>query len=84
MTKNLVDRARLADDVWAKTMTELAAVPGVTGTVLAALEWQFQLSRNKGTQTSTTKTLRNDADDGDIATSAISDDGATFVRSKWT
>ena len=75
---------RAADAIWAKTMTELGAVPGVTGTVLAALEWLFQLARNKGTQTSTTKTLRNDADDGDIATSAISDDGTTFVRSKWT
>jgi hypothetical protein len=65
-------------------MTELGAVPGVTGTVLAALEWVFLLARNKGTQTSTTKTLRNDADDGDIATSAISDDGTTFTREEWS
>lgn len=72
------------DAVWAKAMTELAAVPGVTGTVLAALEWIFLLARNKGTQTTTTKTLRNDADDGDIATSAISDDGTTFTRGEWS
>lgn len=72
------------DAVWAKTMTELAAVPGVTGTVLAALEWLFQLARNKGIQTNTTKTLRNDADDADIATSAISSVLGTFTRGKWS
>lgn len=73
-----------ADAMWSKTMTELGAVPAVTGTVLGALEWLFQLARNKGTQTSTTKTLRNDADDGDIATAAISDDGTTFTRGEWS
>lgn len=72
------------DAVWAKAMTELGAVPGVTATVLAALEWVFLLARSKGLQTSTTKTLRNDADDGDIATSAISDADGTFTRGKWS
>lgn len=72
------------DAIWAKTMTELSSVPGVTGTVLAALEWLFLQARNKGTQTSTTKTMRNDADDGNIATAAISDDGTTFTREEWS
>lgn len=72
------------DAVWAKAMTELASTPGVTGTVLQALEWVFLLSRNKGTQTSTTKTLRNNADNADIATSAVSDDATTFIRGKYS
>lgn len=76
------------DAIWAKAMTELGAVPGVTGTVLAGLEWLFLLARNKGFQTSPiptgTKTLRNDADDADIATSTITDDGTTFTRNKYS
>lgn len=76
--------SEIADEVWAKTMTELASVPGVEDTVLAALQWVFLLARNKGTQTPTTKTLRNDADDGDIATSAISSIVGLFTRGKWS
>ena len=72
------------DAVWAKAMTELGAVPGVTGTVLAALEWVFLLARNKGLQTATLKTLRNNADGADIATSVVSSDGTTFTREKYT
>ncbi|HDZ37846.1 MAG TPA: hypothetical protein ENH62_06120 [Marinobacter sp.] len=74
----------IVDAVWAQAMTELGSVPGVTGTTLAALEWLFLLARNKGDQTSTTKKLY--ADDGStvIATSAISDDGATFTRGEWS
>ena len=74
----------IVDEVWAKSMTELAAVPGVTGTVLAALEWVFLMSRNKMTQTATTTTLRNDVDDGDIATSTVSDDSTTFTRGEYS
>lgn len=69
--------------VWAKAMTELASVPGVTGSVLEALEWCFLLARNKVTQTSTTQTLRNDADSGSIGTAAVSDDGTTATRGEW-
>lgn len=73
----------IRDAVWAKAMTELAAVPGVTGTTLEALEWVFLLSRNKITQTATTQSLRNDADLATIAASTVSDDGATFVRGEF-
>jgi hypothetical protein len=75
---------QIRDAVWAKTMTELASIPGVTGTVIEALEFLFLLSRNKITQTSTTTTLRNDADSASIGTSTVSDDGSTAVRGEWS
>lgn len=74
----------IVDAVWAKAMTELGSVPGVTGTVLAALEWLFLLAHNKVAQTPNTQTLRNNADDGSIATATVSDDGSTFTRDKWS
>ena len=55
---------------------------GVTG-VEEVLAWLLALSRNKITQTSTTTTLRNDADSGNITTSTVSDDGTTFTRGRW-
>lgn len=73
----------IRDAVWAQVMTELGAVPGVTGTTLAALEWLFLLARNKRTTTATTETLRNDADAGNVSTSTVSDDGTTFTRGEW-
>jgi hypothetical protein len=73
----------IRDAVWAKAMTELVSVPGVTGSVLEALEWVFLLARNKVTQTSTTSTLRNDADSGNVAQATVSDDGSTFTRGEW-
>jgi hypothetical protein len=68
------------DAVWAQTMTELSAVPGVTDSTLKALEWCFLLSRNKITQTATTQLLRNSADSATIGTSTVSDDGTTGTR----
>ena len=46
--------------------------------------WLLALSRNKITQTSTTTTVRNDADSGTISTSTVSDDGSTFTRGEFT
>lgn len=74
----------IRDAVWAKAMSELAAVPGVTASVLDALQWVFLLSRNKVTQTGTTSTLRNAADNATIATSTVADSGATLTRGEWT
>lgn len=73
----------IATAVWAATMTELSAVPGVTASVLSALELVFLATRNKITQTATTTLLRNDADAATIGTSTVSDDGTTFVRGKF-
>ena len=74
---------KIRDAVWALAMTELAAVPGVTASVLDALRWVFLLSRNKITQTATQQKLRNDADGADVGTAAVSDDGTTFTRGEF-
>ena len=83
-----IDADALASDavteIWGKAMTELSAAPAVTGTVLQALEWIFLLARNKLTQTATTQTLRNDADNANLSTSTVSDDGTTFTRGEWS
>lgn len=66
------------------TLAEVTGVPAANAGMMTKLNWLFALSRNKGTQTTTTKTLRNDADSGDIATSTISDDGTTFIRNEYS
>jgi hypothetical protein len=71
---------KITTAVWAQLMSELAAVPAVTDSVLAALEWLFLQSRNKITQTATTQLLRNNADNATIGTSTVSDDATTFIR----
>lgn len=63
---------------------EPGAVPSLTANLKTAISWLLALARNKVTQTSTTSTLRNDADSATIATSTVSDDGTTFTRGEWT
>lgn len=53
-------------------------------TINSIIAWLGVLARNKVTQTSTTQTLRNDADGATIATSTHSDDGTTHIRGEWT
>lgn len=72
------------DHFWGKAMTELSAVPAITASAFDAVRWLFTLARNKITQTSSTQTLRNDADNASIATSSVSDDGTTFTRAEWS
>ena len=79
-----IDADALAADavteIWAKAMTELTSVPGVSATVLQALTWVFELSRNKITQTSTTQLVKKDDGTTTLGTSTVSDDGTTFTR----
>lgn len=76
--------AEVVDTLITDTYAEPAAVPAAAASIKDMIHWQFTLARNKGTQTNTTKTLRNDGDAADIATSAISDDGTTFTRGKYS
>ena len=62
---------------------EPGGVPALTANLKTAMSWLLALARNKITQTSTTSTLRNDADSANIATSTVSDDGTTFIRGEW-
>lgn len=76
--------AALVDLMLDEAMVEPSAVPAVTAKVREVLAWLLVLSRNKITQTATTGTLRNDADNATIATTTVSDNGTTGVRGEWT
>jgi len=76
--------AEVDDVITTDTSVELVAVPAATSGLRDRVAWLFALARNKITQTSTTQTLRNDADGADIATSAVSDDGTTFTRNEFS
>ena len=76
--------AQVVDVIRTDTVAELSSVPAATSTLADKINFLFMLARNKGTQTSTTKTLRNDADTADVATSTVSDDGATFTKGEFT
>lgn len=73
----------IRDSVWAKTMTELSSVPGVTADVLSSLNWIFTISRNKRTQTATTETIFKDDGSTTLATSTKSDDGLTSTLGEY-
>lgn len=76
--------AEVLDVLNTDTFAEPGAVPAATASLAAKIGWLFALSRNEINQTATTQTLRNDADSGNIATSAQSDDGTTYIRGEWT
>jgi hypothetical protein len=63
---------------------EPSGVPTWPMDIEEVLGWLGALARNKTTQTSSTTTLRNDADAATIATSTVSDDGTTYLRGEWT
>lgn len=75
--------AEIVDALAVDTYAEPAAVPSATDTLENKISWLAALARNKITQTAATQALRNDADDGNIATAAVSDDGTTFTRDEW-
>lgn len=88
-----VDAARIsnsataADNVetaFASTLAEVAAVPAANAPIWTKLNWLFALGRNKITQSTTTQTLRDDADTATIATAAVSDSAGTYTRGEWT
>ncbi|KKN07626.1 hypothetical protein LCGC14_1065110 [marine sediment metagenome] len=85
-SSQLADTAidEISDGVWDEAMVASTGAPAITGSMRAFMEWWATLSRNVVNQTATTTTVRNDADDGDISTSTVSDDGTTFVRGEFT
>ena len=76
--------AQVLDVLTVDTFAEPTAVPAASATIEDMLHWIYTLSRNKITQTSTTSTLRNDADGADIGSATVSDDGTTFTRQKYS
>ncbi len=75
--------AQVNDVLNVDALAELTGVPPANAAIGAKLNWLFLLSRNKGTQTATTKTIRNDADTLDVATSTINTDGITFTKAEF-
>jgi hypothetical protein len=65
------------------TFDEPSSVPAATTNIQEMIHWMFTLSRNKLTQTSSTFTVRNDADSGNISTAGVADDGTTFTRNEY-
>ena len=76
--------AEAVDALNVDTYAEPSSVPSATASLVDKISWICALARNKITQTATTQTLRNDADDGNIATAATSDDGTTFTRGEFS
>lgn len=88
IASNAIDADALASDavteIWAKAMSDLAAVPSATASVLDAINWMFELARNKRTQSSTTETLYKDDGSTALATSTKSDNGTTYTRGEFS
>ena len=82
-----IDADALAADavteIWAKAMSDLAAVPGATASVLAGINWLFELARNKRIQTATTETVYKDDGTTALATSTKTDGGTTFTLAEF-
>jgi hypothetical protein len=72
--------AALATDTYA----EVSAVPAATSTLKDKINWLFALARNKYTETDSTGTIYADNGTTSISTNAISDDGTTLSRNKWS
>lgn len=74
------------NQIWAKAMTELSAVPGVSASVIDALTFVFTQSRNRVRQVGNNQTLYKDDDVTPIANVTFTnDDGTqTTVRGKAT
>lgn len=70
------------DKLWAKTMADLATVPGVSATALQALNLLFMAERNKSDQTAGTQRLFKDDGVTVLASRSITDDGTTVVSGK--
>lgn len=75
--------AEVVDALVTDTYAEVSGVVAATSSLKDKINWVFALARNKVTQTATTQTLRNDADNADLATAAVSDNGTTFTRGEW-
>lgn len=76
--------AEVVDVLETDTHAEPSSVPAATSSLKDKITYLFTLARNKMTQTSTTTTLRNDADSANISTSTVSDDGTTFTKGEHT
>jgi hypothetical protein len=71
--------AEVVDVLVTDTFAEVT-VPAATASLKDMIHYVYSKARNKITQTSTTFTLRNDADSGNLGTATVSDDGTTTTK----
>ncbi|MDH3267856.1 MAG: hypothetical protein OEM46_03275, partial [Ignavibacteria bacterium] len=76
--------AEVKDILETDTHAEPGSVPAATSSLKDKINWLFALARNKIIQSSSAQTLRNDADNGDIAEAVLSKDDTTVTRGEWT
>jgi hypothetical protein len=65
-------------------IAEPVAVPSYPASLASSLGWNLALQRNKMTQSSTTQTLRNDADSATIATATHSVAAGVHTRGEFS
>ena len=79
--------ADFVTEIWAKAMSDLAAVPAITDSVHSAINWMFCMSRNhKKTTTGGAKNeveLYKDDTITKFAESTVADDGTDFDSEEW-
>jgi hypothetical protein len=71
--------AQVLDVLVTDTFTEVT-VPSATASLKDMIHYTFSKAKNKITQTNTTFTLRNDADNGNLGVATVSDDGTTTTK----
>jgi hypothetical protein len=71
------------DAILDDSLSELAAAPAATPTLRQALQWLYQMFRNRVTATAAATTVQNGAGTT-IATAPLSDDGTTFTRGGYS
>ena len=76
--------SEILDVLTVDTFAEPSSVPAAATSLANKLSWVYTLNRNKLTQTSTTLTVRNDADGANVASAPVSDDGTTFTRGEYS
>ncbi len=77
--------AEVVDTLNVDTYPEPVAVPAATASIVDKLGWLQLIHRNKGLQTATVQTIRNDGDTADVGTANVSlVPGTSFQRDEWT
>lgn len=75
--------ANVGDAVWNYLLSELDSMPSAEPAAKDALMLLYQALRNKRTTTATTDDIHNNAGTS-IGTAALSDDGSTFEKGKYS
>lgn len=73
----------VATELWARTVSDLSAVPAANAAVIDAVSFMYMKARNRTTQTSTENKVYKDDASTVMATSTVSDDGTTATRGEF-